>query len=165
VGWVDEFLVDPASSQITHLIVREERQSDKKILTLPVSAIDFTDQDKDAVYLNLDKRGIKALPTLPISQTYAWDKAETELVAIIFKDEDTAQKVLEYLRQFKRDEVIGAIRSAAVLVKPGDEPVAPEDATGLGGSALIALVESEQVNAVATMVAQFEGKVLRQAEV
>jgi hypothetical protein len=162
VGWVDEFLVDPASGQITHLIVREERQANKKMLTLPVSAIDFTDQDKDAVYLNLDKRGIEALPTIPVSQTYGWEKAETELVAIIFKEEDKAREVLDYLRQFKRDEIIGAIRSAVVLVNPDDAQAAPEDARELGASALIALVESEQVGMVAAMVAQFEGDVLRQ---
>ena len=86
-------------------------------------------------------------------------------MAIIFKEEDKAREVLDYLRQFKRDEVIGAIRSAAVLVNPGDEQVVPEDARALGGSALIALVETEQVGMIAAMVSQFEGQVLRQAEV
>ena len=159
-----EFLVDPVSSQITHLIVRKERQTDKNLLTLPVSAIDFTDQEKDAVYLNLDKGGIEALPTVPISQTYDWDTAQTELVAIIFADQGRAQEVLDYLRQFKRDEVIGAVRSAAVLVRSGDEELSPEHGMELGASALIALVESEQVGTIANMVAQFEGQVLRQAE-
>ena len=62
VGLVDEFLVDPASEHITHLVLREGRLWSKRDVTISVSQIDRIEQD--VVYLKLDKRSIENLPSV-----------------------------------------------------------------------------------------------------
>lgn len=69
VGQVDEFLVDPASEQITQLVLREGHLWGQKDVTIPASAIDRTEQD--TIYLKLDKRTIEALPAVPIRRRVA----------------------------------------------------------------------------------------------
>jgi sporulation protein YlmC with PRC-barrel domain len=64
VGQVDEFLVDPTNERITHLVLREGHLWGQKDVTVPVSEIDHIDED--TVYLKLDKRGVEALPAIPI---------------------------------------------------------------------------------------------------
>jgi sporulation protein YlmC with PRC-barrel domain len=64
VGRVDEFLVDPVDSRITHLVLREGHLWGQKDVTIPVSQIDRIEED--TVYLKLDKHGIEALPAIPI---------------------------------------------------------------------------------------------------
>jgi len=64
VGRVDEFLIDPQSDAITHLVMREGHLWGQKDVSIPVGQIDrFQD---NTVYLKLDKHAIEALPTLPI---------------------------------------------------------------------------------------------------
>lgn len=67
IGQIDEFLVDPASKQITHLVLREGHLWDRRELTLPFSAIERL--DNDTVYLNLDKQAVEKLPDLPIDRS------------------------------------------------------------------------------------------------
>jgi len=64
VGQVDEFLIDPASGHITHLVLREGHLWRQKEVTIPVSEIDRIEED--SVYVKLDKRSIEALPAIPI---------------------------------------------------------------------------------------------------
>jgi sporulation protein YlmC with PRC-barrel domain len=64
VGRVDEFLVDPISQHITHLVLREGHLWGQKDVTIPVSQIDLIAED--VVYLKLDKRQVGALPTIPV---------------------------------------------------------------------------------------------------
>jgi sporulation protein YlmC with PRC-barrel domain len=64
VGRVDEFLVDPATERVTHLVMREGHLWGKRDVTIPVSEIDRIDED--TVHLKIDKRGIEALPALPV---------------------------------------------------------------------------------------------------
>jgi hypothetical protein len=64
VGQVDEFLVDPTTQHVTHLIMREGHIWGKRDVTIPVSQIHHFEQD--AVYLKLDKEHIEALPTIPV---------------------------------------------------------------------------------------------------
>jgi len=66
VGRVDEFLVDPISGRITHLIMREGHLWGQKDVTIPVSEIDHIDED--TVYLKLSKREIIALPAIPVRE-------------------------------------------------------------------------------------------------
>lgn len=64
VGRVDEFLVEPASGHITHLVLREGHLWGQKDVTIPVAQIEsFAD---DAVHLKLDKHSIEALPHIPV---------------------------------------------------------------------------------------------------
>jgi sporulation protein YlmC with PRC-barrel domain len=64
VGNVDEFMVDPTSGHITHLILREGHLWGQKDVTIPVSQIDRIEED--TVYLKLDKRSIEELPAIPV---------------------------------------------------------------------------------------------------
>ena len=66
VGQVDEFLVDPDSQQITHLVLREGHLWDRKELTVPMSAIER--MAEDTVYLKLDKQAVEHLPTISINR-------------------------------------------------------------------------------------------------
>jgi hypothetical protein len=63
-GRVDEFLVNPETEHITHLVMREGHLWGQRDVTIPLSAIDRFDEDR--VYLKLDKQEIEALPTIPI---------------------------------------------------------------------------------------------------
>jgi hypothetical protein len=62
LGRVDEFLVGPANSHITHLILREGPWWDRKDVTIPVSGIDHIEEN--TVYLKLDKHTIESLPLI-----------------------------------------------------------------------------------------------------
>lgn len=64
VGRIDEFLVDPTSDHITHLIMREGHLWGQKDVSIPVSQIDRIEED--VVHLKLNKQEIAALPTMPI---------------------------------------------------------------------------------------------------
>ena len=64
VGRVDEFVVDPESEEISHLVLREGHLWGQKDVTIPVSEIERIEEDH--VYLKLDKRSVEALPAIPI---------------------------------------------------------------------------------------------------
>jgi sporulation protein YlmC with PRC-barrel domain len=64
VGVVDEFLVDPATGRITHLVMREGHLWGKKDVTIPVSQIDRIEEN--TLYLKADKHSIEALPAIPV---------------------------------------------------------------------------------------------------
>ncbi len=64
VGRVDEFLINPATDLITHLVLREGHLWGQKDVSIPVGQIDhFKD---NTVYLKMDKKAIEALPVIPI---------------------------------------------------------------------------------------------------
>jgi sporulation protein YlmC with PRC-barrel domain len=64
VGRVDEFLINPKTDHITHLVLREGHPWGRKDVTIPVSQIDH--YKENTVYLKLDKHGIEALPAIPV---------------------------------------------------------------------------------------------------
>lgn len=64
VGQVDEFMVDPASGHITHLVLKQGHFWGQQDITVPVSAIH--QMEEYAVDLNLDKQAIAALPKIPV---------------------------------------------------------------------------------------------------
>ena len=72
VGQVGEFVVEPESGHITHLILLEGHLWAKKEVTLPLSAIDHS--EGDTVYLNLDKKAVEALPSVPVRRHYGSGK-------------------------------------------------------------------------------------------
>ena len=65
VGRLDEFLVDPLTEQVTHLVMREGHLWGKRDVTIPVSEIDHLEEN--TVYLKLDKAHVEALPAVPAS--------------------------------------------------------------------------------------------------
>ena len=64
IGRVNEFLVDPGSGHITHLVLREGHLWGQKDVTIPVSEIDRIEEDE--VYLKLNKHGIEQLPAISV---------------------------------------------------------------------------------------------------
>jgi sporulation protein YlmC with PRC-barrel domain len=64
VGSVDEFVVDTEDSQISHLVLREGNLLSAKEVIIPISYIDFLGEE--GVYLNVDKKTIKALPSIGV---------------------------------------------------------------------------------------------------
>jgi sporulation protein YlmC with PRC-barrel domain len=64
IGRVDEFLVDPANSHISHLVLREGHLWGQQDVAIPVAEIDRIDED--AVYLKLNKQQVAALPAIPV---------------------------------------------------------------------------------------------------
>ncbi len=70
LGRVDEFMVDPATDQITHLIVHEGHLWGQHNITIPVSAVDRI--EANVVHLKLDKRALNEL--LPSTLPQAVDK-------------------------------------------------------------------------------------------
>ena len=67
VGQIDEFLIDSATGQITHLVLRQGHLWGKKDVTVPVSAIDHIQED--LVILKLDKAAVEQLPHVPIHRS------------------------------------------------------------------------------------------------
>lgn len=64
LGQVDEFLINPITQHITHLVLREGSLWAQREVTIPVSAIDRIVEDQ--VYLKLSKAEIDTLPTIPM---------------------------------------------------------------------------------------------------
>jgi sporulation protein YlmC with PRC-barrel domain len=69
-GKVDEFLVDPDTGHITHIVMREGHLWGTKEICIPIS--DVAHVGEEHVYLNLDKQGIDTLPEIPIQRHYFW---------------------------------------------------------------------------------------------
>jgi uncharacterized protein YrrD len=63
VGRLDEFLVDPVSDQVTHLVLREGHLWGKRDVTIPVSEIDHLEEN--TIYLKLNRDQVEALPSVP----------------------------------------------------------------------------------------------------
>jgi sporulation protein YlmC with PRC-barrel domain len=64
VGQVDEFLVDPESERVTHLVLQEGHLWGKKDVSIPVSEVERIADN--TVHLKIDKRAIGALPAVPV---------------------------------------------------------------------------------------------------
>jgi sporulation protein YlmC with PRC-barrel domain len=69
VGRVDEFMVDPKTGYITHLVMREGHLWGEKDVTIPVSQIDRIEEN--TVHLNVHKKDIEALPAIPIRRKWS----------------------------------------------------------------------------------------------
>ncbi|HMN26904.1 MAG TPA: PRC-barrel domain-containing protein [Caldilineaceae bacterium] len=69
IGCVDEFLVEPTTGYISHLVLREGHLWGQKDVTIPVAQIDKFDDD--AVHLKLDKQHVAALPHIPVRRKAA----------------------------------------------------------------------------------------------
>ncbi len=68
VGRVDEFLVDPVTGHITHLVLRKGHLWGERDVTIPVSRIARV--APDAVYLKLDKGAVNELPAIPVHRRF-----------------------------------------------------------------------------------------------
>jgi uncharacterized membrane protein len=116
VGRVGEFLIEPESGEITHIILQEGHLWGKQEITIPLSAIDRSVED--TIFLKLDKREVSFLPTIPLKRHYQkpGKTAELELIAALYDQPDKASIALEALLK----EAGKLIRNAAVVVKDED---------------------------------------------
>ena len=69
VGKVDEFVINPENSHITHLVMREGHLWGEKDVIIPLSAMG--DTRGDTVFLKLDKQQVESLPTLPVHRRWS----------------------------------------------------------------------------------------------
>jgi sporulation protein YlmC with PRC-barrel domain len=76
VGQIDEFLVDPKSEEITHLVLRQGHIWGKKEISIPISDIDHIGED--IIYLKLDKQAIETLPEIPVRRHTRGKRTEPE---------------------------------------------------------------------------------------
>jgi hypothetical protein len=69
VGHVDEFVVNPENSHITHLVMREGHLCGQRDVFIPLSALGETHDD--TVFLKIDKEQVEALPSFPVHRRWA----------------------------------------------------------------------------------------------
>jgi sporulation protein YlmC with PRC-barrel domain len=62
VGHVQEFVIDPETGRVTHLVLREGHFWGKKDVTIPLEQIDRI--EADVIYLKLDKAAVEHLPSV-----------------------------------------------------------------------------------------------------
>jgi uncharacterized membrane protein len=132
VGLVDQLLLDPATNEITHFTLQEGHfWGKKKSVTLPISAVDHTEED--VIYLRLNKQAISVLPALPIRKRD--DKGNRrggiELIAKVFDSPDKAAEELTFVHGLQRAQH-GAlkVRSAAIIVKDASGKVTVKESHG-----------------------------------
>jgi hypothetical protein len=72
VGKVDEFVVNPDSGHITHLVMREGHLWGKKDVIIPLSALaPMSDTHEDTIFLKISKHEIESLPTFSLTRRWA----------------------------------------------------------------------------------------------
>lgn len=64
VGQVDEFLINPENSHITHLVMRTGHLWGTRNVTIPVS--DIYHVRENVVHLKIDKEAVSKIPSVPI---------------------------------------------------------------------------------------------------
>jgi len=69
VGHVDEFVVNPKNSHITHMVMREGHLWGQKDVIIPLSAM--RDIRENTVFLKIDKHQIESLPTFPVHRRWS----------------------------------------------------------------------------------------------
>lgn len=112
IGQVGEFLIDPQSDHITHLVLQKGHFWGKKEVTLPITTIDRIGQK--TVYLNLSKAELAELPTIPVSRVRGVGE-EIELMIWTFTGAQTAGQALDNLKKLTKSKQINLLNSAIVL--------------------------------------------------
>ncbi len=121
VGHLGEFLLDPESGQLTHLVLQEGHSWGKREITLPVSIVDQALEN--TIYLKLDKAGVAKLPAIPLKRDYgkSSEPEMLELLAKIFDTPDGASTGLKQLKALrKKNKGVFKIRNVAVVVKDSE---------------------------------------------
>jgi sporulation protein YlmC with PRC-barrel domain len=66
IGHVAELVVEPESGKISHLVLEKGHLWGKKEVTVPLSEVNFADED--TVHLKLDKEAVRELPAVPVKR-------------------------------------------------------------------------------------------------
>jgi len=127
IGEVGEFMVDPKSGKISHMVLTEGHLWGKKEICLPISAID--ELTNDSVNLKLDKESIRMLPEIPIEREYgqidSQDKKH-EVIASVYDKVDDANDTLNFFDELRKRGVLD-IKHAALIEKDEDGNTKVED--------------------------------------
>ena len=96
VGTVEEFLVNPQNSHITHLVLQKGHLWGRKELTLPIGTIDHIAEN--SVFLKFTKDELAQLPSIPVKRD--WEQAgDVELIIWLFDETDSATEALANIKQ------------------------------------------------------------------
>ncbi len=116
VGTVGEFLVDPESGRISHIVLQEGHLWGKQEIAIPLSAVD--EALESTVYLKMAREDVEALPGIPLKRHYnkEGEPKGLELVTKLFKDPKGASAALKNLKGRKDIR----IRNAATVVKDAE---------------------------------------------
>ena len=72
VGDVGEFLIDPGSGHISHLVLLKGHLWGKREVTVGMGLIDRV--EGGVVYLTVDKAAVEKLPAVKVKRHYPWEK-------------------------------------------------------------------------------------------
>lgn len=123
VGTVSGLLLHPDTAHVTHIIVETKRRfHEKQEATIPLTAIERV--FGQTVHLDISRRTIAALPTIPVKRRHFGKEKEPtqrkiEIVAFIFDDSEKAGEELEFIEKLHRGNAI-TLLNAATLVKGAD---------------------------------------------
>jgi uncharacterized membrane protein len=124
VGVVSELGAADVGADASHFVLQEGHLWGKKVVTLPLSAIDRV--EGDTVYLKLDKEAIEKLPTIPLKRAFVKGEEDIELVVRVFDSPEKAAEALEFVKDLKQRRVI-KILNAAILTKDEDGQFSVQD--------------------------------------
>ena len=113
VGTVGEFVIDPDSGHITHLVLQKGHMWGKKEMTVPVGAIEQV--DGITVYLKLSKAELATLPSIALKRD-RYEKEDVDLMVWAFAGTGTAVQGMEALKHLVKEKEIKLLNSA-VLTK------------------------------------------------
>jgi hypothetical protein len=68
IGVLEEFVVEPDTGHVTHIVLQKGHLLGKRDVVIPVSAIDHGDYD--ALYLNVSKKDVRDLPGVSVQRHY-----------------------------------------------------------------------------------------------
>ena len=114
VGVVSELGAVEEGSDASHFVLQEGHLWGKKVVTLPLSAVDRV--EGDTVYLKLDKKAVEKLPTIPLKRAFVKGEEDIELVVRVFDRPEQAAEALEFVESLKQRRVIKVL-NAAILSK------------------------------------------------
>ena len=124
VGVVSELGAAEAGYDASHFVLQEGHLWGKKVVTLPLSAIDRV--EGNTIYLKLDKKAVEKLPTIPLKKAFVEGEEDIELVVRVFDSPEKAAEALEFVEDLKRRRVIKIV-NAAILSKDEDGEVSIQD--------------------------------------
>ena len=124
IGKVGELVVDRRGKEITHFVLQEGHLWGKKEVTLPLSAIDYVQED--TVYLKLDRQAVKQLPTIPLKRHHWHAEAEMELVVRVYDKSGRAEEALAFVHELHKRRTL-RIRNAAILARDAEGTVTVRD--------------------------------------
>jgi hypothetical protein len=73
---VDEFMIDPETGHVSHIVMREGHLWGARDVVIPVSAI--VEFDESQVRLSLEKREIEDLPPISVMRKHLRPRAPTK---------------------------------------------------------------------------------------